>query len=327
MKYPFAYVAGATGAGGRWENSYAGLANDLVAGGFKTVLLMDRYARKEQVDHFKSRGLAVWAWEEPGHGISVHNSRFQDMCYDGVVLQTENPGQRDWALAEFRDGLAAGKERHIVTYYFSFDDGHGAEYWNAFKAAGVTKMHVEHYAPDHTNDTARYIGQGVHYGIPAEDIIVVFGVYRGETPASYTTVEAAGRNFGVYIVDDWKDASMGDPAMTTWKTWGALNAALPEPPKPEPPVTLPNPADLNAHIAATAHTWLDPQAPNTMPLTRLRSIARIAETSDEEWVARRQDVVDALDGKVAALRLKLASAESALADATAKIKAAKAALG
>lgn len=230
---PFLYVASATGIGGRWQGSYGWLRDDALAGGFKTILLMDRYATKQMVTDLKASGLAVWAWETPGavsepdgheyHLDGLTPQRFTEMGYDGCVMQTENPDQRDGSLRLYRDGLAAGKEKHCVTYYFGFDDGNGAQHWADLKAAGVTKMHVECYAADNHRDVRAYIDAGVSHGIPREDIVCVFGTYRGEFPQEYAHAEDVGRTFGCYIVDNWADDTSGDTAKTYWKTWGGLN--------------------------------------------------------------------------------------------------------
>ncbi len=233
MKFPCIYVASATGIGGRWQGSYGWLRDDALAGSIPTILLMDRYATKQMVADLKAKGLAVWAWETPGpvgepdgheyHTDGLTPQRFTDMGYDGVVMQCENPDQRIGSLRLFQQGLAAGKEKHIVTYYFGFDDGHGAEYWAEFKAAGVTKVHVECYAADNHRDAAAYVDRGVACGFPREDIVCIFGTYRNEFPQDYANTLSVGRVFGCYIVDQWKDDTAGDPNKTTWKTWGGMN--------------------------------------------------------------------------------------------------------
>ncbi len=235
MQTPFVWTASATGLGGRWQGGYGNLITAARAGGFSTIALMHRYATKQQVADIKAAGFACWAWDEPGAvpstSIDGHEYQttgltpqvFKDFGYDGVILQTENPDQRDGALRLFRDGLALGKEKHIVTYYFGFDDGHGAEHWADFKAAGVTKVWVECYAADNHLDAKAYTDRGVECGFPREDIITLFGVYRGEFPAAYSHSETVGRTFGCYIADTWPDATMGEPTLKYWKAWGGLN--------------------------------------------------------------------------------------------------------
>lgn len=85
---------------------------------------------------------------------------------------------------------------------------------------------------------------------------------------------------------------------------------------PTPPA--PNPAEINAKIAALAETWLSVFLPDEKLLTRLRNIKRIATTTDAEWVAVRQDVVDALDGRVRLLREQLATTKEWLTKVTAE---------
>lgn len=84
-----------------------------------------------------------------------------------------------------------------------------------------------------------------------------------------------------------------------------------------------DPAVCNANIAAEADRWLS-QFTDTKPLTRLRNIKRIATTTDSEWVAVRQDVADALDGKITALRTELDTANADLLAARAALTAAEA---
>lgn len=232
--YPFAYIASATGRGGRWENSLKDLADDLLAGGFKRVLLMDRYARPDQVKYLKSRGLVVGGWDEPFappapdgnmyHVSGPNQTRFLEMGYDGFVLQTETPAQRDLALKLYQDGFAVGSRKEIVTYYYGFDDGSGPATLDKFRAAGVMHVQAECYKADGHTDAASYVahGRALLDAAPGE-VINLFGTYRNEIPGDYTNTADIGPEFGVFIVDNWPDAATGDPDRLRWKAWGGLN--------------------------------------------------------------------------------------------------------
>lgn len=180
-------------------------------------------------------------------------------------------------------------------------------------------------------------------GVPADRLNVMIAVYAGEGKGGRISgaewlplLKAAGvhSGFSIYMeemlqpydLEGLHELSQGPRQALTPKT-------------SEPTPVTPDPAAINAKIAALAETWLAPHEGDE-PLARLRMIKRIATATDAGWVGVRENVASALDGDVVATA-KLAEAlatnarlQAALdvaarhnADLNAKIAAAKSALG
>lgn len=212
---PVMMTAWATAVGGQYENSYGVLRDKCKAGGFKTVALQISQCRPQQVSDLRAAGLFVVGWDQPGR---FTNQDF-DKGFDGFMPQVESPDQLVGALRYLEDGVAAGKPKAVITTYFGFDDGDGAQHWADLERQGVSACFVECYSSDGAShaDLDRMRHQGVVYGIPADVFVPVCGVYRGELPPQYLGLNDVGREFGCYIAETMSDDQ--------WKAWGSVNTA------------------------------------------------------------------------------------------------------
>jgi hypothetical protein len=213
---PVMFVAGATNPQGSMAGGSIGgaLIQKCKAQGFKTVALQITQVTAQQVQWCKDAGLFTVGWEHPGR---FTKEEFDALGFDGFCPQVESPDQLIGTLRYLRDGVGAGKPKAIITTYFGFDDGHGAQHWADLEAEGVSACFVECYAsdaPDHGN-LPHMMGAGISYGIPAAALVPVCGVYRGELPPTYVGISDVGREFGCYIADSMSDAQ--------WIAWGGLN--------------------------------------------------------------------------------------------------------
>jgi hypothetical protein len=207
-------AAWGTAAGQQFENSYGVLRDKCKAGGFKTIALQISQCRAQQVTDLHAAGLFVVGWDHPGR---FTNTDFAERGFDGFMPQVESPDQLVGALRYLEEGVGADKPKAIITTFFGFDDGHGAEHWADLAGQGVSACFVECYASDGAThaDLDRMQSQGVVYGIPAEAFVPVCGVYRGELPPQYAGIKDVGREFGCYIAETMSDDQ--------WKAWGSVN--------------------------------------------------------------------------------------------------------
>lgn len=299
-----------------WHNG-AGIAGKVIAaakrGGFKTVAVElsedtggdpSSTLDVQDVQYLKDAGLFVVGW---GAVASTDFRKLSELGLDGWLPQVEGPGQRDALITALHSG-APSLPRALVTTYGGLDTQ--ADVAALVKAwGGMPFTFVETYkadGPPH-DDADRMLSQGVVYGFNAMSLVALVGTYRGEQPSEYSGLRASNYG-GIYLEENTNDAQLD--------AFAALAKTPPPPPPPEPTVT--NDADKRkADIVAIVDEWQANFGPQ--PLSRLGVIELVAK-SGPEWYAYRQDVIDALGGKVAELRAELA-------DAQAKIERAKTALG
>jgi hypothetical protein len=213
---PMMMTAWATGPGKEWESGSigGGLIQKCQAQKFKTVGLQISQCTKQHVDWCRQGGLFVVGWDHPGR---FTNAEFADRGFDGFMPQIESPDQLVGALRYLEEGVGAGKPKAVITTFFGFDDGHGAQHWADLTGQGVSACFVECYASDGAShaDLDRMRAQAVIYGIPSSAFVPVCGVYRGELPPQYQGIKDVGREFGCYIAETMSDDQ--------WKAWGATN--------------------------------------------------------------------------------------------------------
>lgn len=320
-----------------WHDG-AGIAGEVIRrarlGGFKSVAVQlsestpddatddGRTLDPGDVKAMRDAGLFVVGWDI----VSADTAHLlETLPLQGWCPQVESMFQREPLYAALRAGVGAGLPKALVTTYGGLDTAADVvrlrELWpdvytfvECYKADGFPHEQID-----------RMLDQGRVYSFDRSRLRALVGTYRGEMPTDYPGLDAADYG-GAYLEESMSDTQL--------RAFAQIVPALPAPqPTPEEPVSIPDPAKLCEQISLLAESWLQ-CFDEPHPLARLRSILEIAETTSSEWYAVRQDVVDALAGKVGELRRGLAAAEEQVAhlaaeleDAEARIARAKAALG
>lgn len=310
-----------------WHDG-AGIAGEVIRrarlGGFKTVAVQLRESTPDDatddgrtldpgdVKAMKDAGLTVWGWDEVG---SATAHLLETLPLDGWLPQVESMFQREALFTALRAGVGAGMPKALVTTYGGLDTTTDVlrlrELWpdvftlvECYKADGFPHEQID-----------RMLDQGRIYGFDRTRVRALVGTYKGEMPSDYPGLDAADYG-GAYL-----EESMTDDQLR------AFAAIVPAPtPTPEPPpLTIPDPRVINQQISLLADKWLTAN-PGDEPLSRLRAIFTIAESTDAEWNAVRQYVVTALNGNGGAFEEQIAQLQDERDAALAKIAAAKAAL-
>lgn len=259
----------------------------------------------QDVQYLHDAGLFVVGWDPVGSPAATQ-ILLNGLGVDGWLPQVEGPGQRDALIAALQQGVGKGKPKALVTTYGGLDTQPDKQALTAAWGAEPFTF-VECYAADgpiHA-DVSRMLSQGVVYGFRSDCLRGLVGCYRGETPSSYTGLDASNYG-GLYLEENASDDQL--------KAFAPYAAPATPAPAPTPaPSTTADPAALNRQIDKLAHQWLDQQTDPKL-LSRLRCIDDIATSSDTGWVAVRQDVRDALDGKVEQLRTQLSDLQTQLAE-------------
>lgn len=151
---------------------------------------------------------------------------------------------------------------------------------------GLLPQAYVNLTPDY--DPGTCIAYWVACGVPLDRINVMIdlaaeGKPRIDGAEWYRILTNAGvrKNFSIYMVE----------FLEPYDLEGLDALAQSSTPAPV------DPAVCNANIAAEADRWLS-QFSDLKSLSRLRAIKRIATSSNTFWSSVRQDVVNALDGKV-----------------------------
>jgi hypothetical protein len=215
---PAMFTAWGTATGGQYENSYGVLRDKSRDAGMRTIGLQASQCRREQVDELKKE-FFVAGWDEPGR---VSKADFASLGFQGYIGQVETADQYAGVLRELQEDHAPGLPKGVISTYgglFDPTDPRSGRPYAALKALGVSACFVECYASENAvwSDLPRMIGQGIIYGIPADDLVPAVGVYRGELPPIYKGVEEMGREFGLYIAEPMSDMQ--------WSAWGGVNVA------------------------------------------------------------------------------------------------------
>jgi hypothetical protein len=160
------------------------------------------------------------------------------------------------------------------------------EYWTPVASGGDLG-----YSP--LNSAVQYVER---LGVPRSNYAHLFGWWNSDfkTPEEYfANVDKAkvrlpglAGGFAVYLVDQMSTDIIKRFAKGIPKYCGGGS--------PPPPPPIPDPGRVNRQISQLAHTWLDPH-PGDDSLSRLRSIDRIANSTDPQWAAARTKVIAALD--------------------------------
>jgi hypothetical protein len=269
---PIAYMA--------QESTSPSQARRAINAGFKSIAMQLGKATSEAVKVARDAGLFVAVWGPVGGTPTL------PVGTQAFIGQVESPGQFNGAVAAFSGLRGTDVQLAVVTTYwgmYDVDSPTDGSQWKTLAALGVSECHVECYKADGSphDDINRMLGQGEVYGIPKSVLVPVVGTYAGEYPSDYAGLAERVPNYGIYIIEQTADAAL--------EAFHKLPPA--KPPASDP---LPDPAVINANIVREAHTWLDPHEGDDAQ-SRLRSIARIASTTDTQWVNARARVIAALD--------------------------------